>query len=574
MLLAMSSPDGDAFLLLNDLPVDGRTTDFLGTCDAAARLAELVSYSRGQTPFVLAIDGRWGTGKSSLMRQLAEELKGKGNIEVVDFNAWTASGVDALTGLIKMVLGKLDKRLVRRTFRQLSSNGLLTGTVRLGLTVLAGIFRADRAVDQLWERMSVDARAREDARKLLSAAVKTWSDQGAGVPRRTIAVFVDDLDRCNEQTVVAICEVIKLYLDLPGMVFVLGCDLTVLSRLPVLNAQSPAHVRDYLEKIVQVSYQIPVPSGPQVEAMIAGYAAASKTDSLLTPATSSLIGRQSAGNPRRVKRLLNSFVAEYQLDPGWARLGSEGLMNAVILQHFYPDLYQQIIRDEGDTVERFIAYRAARDWMLRVGEEPEEQWLERLLGRFGYTKGTSIEVLDSRVPEAWRLLAGNDDCLALLCEFGDGAQRIHLQQRLRRRPLTTTPNRGEGFPASRFDGLRVLWLDDHPSNNETIINSLIARGAQIRTATTGAQALELLEPFRPNVVISDVGRAGEDVGFDDLKMLRAKGFTGLSYFFTAKISPELQTRAEAAGASGMTASSTMLMDWLATTVSAAQATGR
>src|SRR5262249_18892358 len=161
------------------------------------------------TPFVLAIDGGWGTGKSTLMKQLATELAHRGE-EVVWFNAWTASGVSALSGLLKVVLGRLDPNVVRRSFKRLRDAGVL----RLGLTLVAGFFRVDKAMDQLWERMSVDAKAREEARALVRDAVTEWMER-PGVPRRTIAVFVDDLDRCGESTAVEICEVIKLYLDLP-----------------------------------------------------------------------------------------------------------------------------------------------------------------------------------------------------------------------------------------------------------------------------------------------------------------------------------------------------------------------
>src|SRR5205814_7591625 len=156
-------PDDDRFLLLNDLPVEDRAADLLGTADVAGKLADLIHGSRSNTPFVLAIDGRWGTGKSTLMRQLANALGEREQVEVVWFNAWTASGANALNGMVRLVLDRLDRNVVRRSVRSLRRRGLLTGRARVGLTALARFVGADRVVDELWQRMAADAKARPEA---------------------------------------------------------------------------------------------------------------------------------------------------------------------------------------------------------------------------------------------------------------------------------------------------------------------------------------------------------------------------------------------------------------------------
>src|SRR5205823_12197782 len=191
----------------------------------------------------------------------------------------------------------------------------------------------------------------------------------------------------------------------------------------------------YLEKIVQINYQIPLPTESVVHGMITGYALRSRTDALLTGRLVPLIGRQTEGNPRRVKRLINSFVAEYQLDPGWADFGAEGLMQAVILQHFYPDFYDEVLRGDGDTVCDMLDYRQASD-RLRRNEGDRAEVVERVLARW---VAADPAQLDERVPPAWRALVANNDFRDLLREFGDAPERNRLQDRLRRRPLSTTP---------------------------------------------------------------------------------------------------------------------------------------
>ena len=78
-----------------------------------------------------------------------------------------------------------------------------------------------------------------------------------------------------------------------------------------------------------------------------------------------------------MKRLINSFVAEYQLDDDWAEFGTEGLMVAVALQHFYPGFFQEILGRTDDTIGELLTFAAARSWLQTgnppIGEDRERQ---------------------------------------------------------------------------------------------------------------------------------------------------------------------------------------------------------
>jgi hypothetical protein len=67
-----------------------------------------------------------------------------------------------------------------------------------------------------------------------------------------VAVFLDDLDRCNPKRVV---EAINLFFDLPGVCFFLGLHWERLAE--VLPDAVRSHADEFLEKIVQVSFELP-----------------------------------------------------------------------------------------------------------------------------------------------------------------------------------------------------------------------------------------------------------------------------------------------------------------------------
>lgn len=76
-----------ADMLLSDRPLEAGEPDFLAFKPIARGLSMFLRNKNTQPPLTIAITGEWGTGKSSLMNLLKDELKKKG-IRPVWFNAW------------------------------------------------------------------------------------------------------------------------------------------------------------------------------------------------------------------------------------------------------------------------------------------------------------------------------------------------------------------------------------------------------------------------------------------------------------------------------------------------------
>src|SRR5262245_10623144 len=63
---------------------------------------------------------------------------------------------------------------------------------------------------------------------------------------------------------------------------------------------------------------------------------------------------------------------------------------------------------------------------------------------------------------------------------------------------------------SSLRDLRVLVVDDEPDSNEVVSTVLGAAGADVRAAASAAAALEHLEQWTPDVIVSDIGMPNED----------------------------------------------------------------
>lgn len=63
---------------------------------------------------------------------------------------------------------------------------------------------------------------------------------------------------------------------------------------------------------------------------------------------------------------------------------------------------------------------------------------------------------------------------------------------------------------SNLRGLKILVVDDHPDSLQMITQLLVSEGAQVRFASSAAEAFELFKQNKPDILISDLAMPNED----------------------------------------------------------------
>ena len=71
-------------------------------------------------------------------------------------------------------------------------------------------------------------------------------------------------------------------------------------------------------------------------------------------------------------------------------------------------------------------------------------------------------------------------------------------------------------------GLRVLVIDDDQDTREPLVEMLSGTGAEVRAATSAAEAMQIFEESRPQLIVSDIGMPVED-GLSLMRRIRAMG---------------------------------------------------
>lgn len=93
---------------------------------------------------------------------------------------------------------------------------------------------------------------------------------------KSLVILIDDLDRCNPERIIDNLEAIKLFLNVPKTAFVIGADERIVRHAIECRYKTPnihsteieqykGIVTDYLEKLIQVPYRLPRLSNADVE---------------------------------------------------------------------------------------------------------------------------------------------------------------------------------------------------------------------------------------------------------------------------------------------------------------------
>jgi predicted KAP-like P-loop ATPase len=223
------------------------TEDKLGFNDYADILLGMVGDFDAKSPLTIGIHGRWGSGKTSLMKMLEEKFGGHEDVKTIWFNAWAYGDEPIGLALLQQILNEFQEKWKCKK----PVKNLLKGTGRLfadaALRKSTGISYKD-AKDHFKRSIEIKSTLRRDFEDLIGKCLQD---------RERLVVFIDDLDRCLPEKTIEILEVIKLFLDVPKCIFVIGVEKEVIEKGIEVRYKSkeqkiPISGQDYIEKIIHV----------------------------------------------------------------------------------------------------------------------------------------------------------------------------------------------------------------------------------------------------------------------------------------------------------------------------------
>ena len=352
-----------------DVPRKHTQADLFGISVYQDALVKYIKLT--DTPITIALQGEWGSGKTSLMNLLRYNLCEVENAPYfpIWINTWQYSLmktpsqaiISILEGIINQI-GALNpdeqkwaerKRKIGGLFKKMASVGTKVATSYVGIN--------GDVVDELFENGG-DNTASSDIMQLKGEIAELIDDAlGKDPSKQGFTFYIDDLDRIDPPVAVEILELLKNIFDLEKCVFVLAIDYDVVikglkPKFGELTDANEREFRSFFDKIIQLPFSMPVASYSVdtflVDALrkIEFFSDEELNDVALAETLSEITQLSVGTNPRSLKRLTNtlaliSIINEVQNNNTTSqqdRLAKILNYAMVCIQIAYPYIYNQL----------------------------------------------------------------------------------------------------------------------------------------------------------------------------------------------------------------------------------------
>ena len=331
----------------------------------------------GADGLVVGLYGKWGSGKTSVLNMAKEEIKRlikekekkvisnsfkeflsklfqfmhkHNKTEIIEFSPWNYSDKN---NLISLFFQSLKYKLCRKNSSSIGKN------IKKALKIYIYAIRALEIVPTVGPALApvlktivkvLQSPDLNEAKRKLSEQLREYDGK--------IIVFIDDIDRLTAPQIRDIFQLVKQVGDLPNIIYVLAMDREI-----VCNALSKFHNIDgneYLEKIVQVAFEIPELNKSKLCAIFH-----EKLCNVVDALPDHVIRDENywekvfedcvspyITNLRDVIRLINTFQFRYGVL--YRHVSFEDMLCITTLEVFNPQLYKWICNNKGAIYARDI----------------------------------------------------------------------------------------------------------------------------------------------------------------------------------------------------------------------------
>lgn len=220
--------------------------------------------------FVLAINNKWGTGKTTFIRMWQQDLIDN-EFQTIYFNAWENdfenNALTALMGEFKTLVNNDNEQYFKNI---LKSGAILTKNILptlvnsisekyIGKDMNELVQNITKGVADIFENEVNEYANKKTSINIFKKNLSDFiSDLNEGKP---VVIFIDELDRCRPNYAVSILEQIKHFFSISNIVFVLSIDKEQLGHA-VRGVYGSENINsdEYLRRFIDIEFSIPEPN--------------------------------------------------------------------------------------------------------------------------------------------------------------------------------------------------------------------------------------------------------------------------------------------------------------------------
>ena len=217
--------------------------DMLNRYGIIQQLYDVVSTFKSNRSFVIGLIGEWGTGKTTILKNLKKTIyeKNKDIIVIDDFDPWIFGTQEAF--LISMYDTILQHIGIKYSVSKNRNNAKILSTIVSDIgSAVTNVSGAGRLLDLLSFGNDDIVLLKEEMSMFLNAQNKT------------VVFIIDNIDRAESDNIIMLFKLIATVFDLPNLVYILSYDK---ERVEDILCDTKKINPKYFEKIVNKELYIP-----------------------------------------------------------------------------------------------------------------------------------------------------------------------------------------------------------------------------------------------------------------------------------------------------------------------------
>jgi len=248
-------------MLHPDKPINSIKDDVLGREEFINTLSTAIKNINTDESLTIGLFGKWGSGKTSIINMLEENLQNEKDILIFKFEPWLYSNTEHLINQFFKEFAKIIKykdygEIAKNLGKELETYAKFFDTISYipepTISILSKIsaktFKTVGNAGKKWGELKTKTLLQ--TKKAIETHIKEL--------KKKILIIIDDIDRLTKKEIQQIFQLIKSLGNFPNTIYLVAMDRDIV--IEALNDVQTKNGREYLEKIIQVPLTVPLAS--------------------------------------------------------------------------------------------------------------------------------------------------------------------------------------------------------------------------------------------------------------------------------------------------------------------------
>lgn len=226
---------------LVDMPIDNDELDKFGRKEFAKSIAVKIQSKTNQRDagaLAIGINGEWGSGKTSFMNMIKNQIDIFDRI-IIEFNPWRSSSASRIIeDFFELLIHELKPYDTNLASSILAYAKTLT-------SIDENVFT--KAANATLQLLTNDVNKNQAYESINASLLKT---------RKQILIFIDDLDRLDKIEIIEVLRLIRNTANFNNVTYVVSYDREYINE--AVKTFNPYNYTSYIEKIFQVEFKLPI----------------------------------------------------------------------------------------------------------------------------------------------------------------------------------------------------------------------------------------------------------------------------------------------------------------------------